>query len=89
YAVYMVLKSVHNTVIEGFWCWLRGKMGLNLKEFITCGERDRVFDSNVAFHVPLFYWIFVPIIQEQLDEFRAWWNNHRVRLQRDKNMPSG
>ncbi|KAF8185576.1 hypothetical protein K438DRAFT_2155443 [Mycena galopus ATCC 62051] len=89
YAVYMVLKSVHNTVIEGFWRWLRGKMGLNLKEFITRGKRDRVFDSNVAFHVPLFYWIFVPIIQEQLDEFRAWWNNHRVRLQRDKNMPSG
>jgi hypothetical protein len=51
YAVYMVLKSVHNTVIEGFWRWLRGKMGLTLKEFITCGEWDRVFDSNVAFHV--------------------------------------
>ncbi|KAJ7713315.1 hypothetical protein B0H14DRAFT_3099097 [Mycena olivaceomarginata] len=89
YAVYMVLKSVHNTAIEGFWCWLRGKMGLKLKEFITCGKQDHVFDSNVAFHVPLFHWIFVPIIQEQLDEFRAWWNNHRVCLQRDKNMPSG
>ncbi|KAJ7795901.1 hypothetical protein B0H14DRAFT_3114586 [Mycena olivaceomarginata] len=76
YAVYMVLNSVHNTVIEGFWCWLRSKMGLNLKGFITRGKQDCVFDSNVAFH-------------EQLDEFGAWWNNHRVRLQHNKNMLSG
>ncbi|KAK7058137.1 hypothetical protein R3P38DRAFT_3547593 [Favolaschia claudopus] len=89
YAVYMVLKSVHNTVIEGFWRWLRAKMGLNLKEFITRGKREHIFNPNVPLHVPLFYWIFVPIIQEQLDEFRTWWNNHRVRFQHDKNMPSG
>ncbi|KAJ7856448.1 hypothetical protein B0H14DRAFT_2578790 [Mycena olivaceomarginata] len=38
----MYTASVHNTVIEGFWCWLRGKMGLKLKEFITRGKRDRV-----------------------------------------------
>ena len=25
----MVLTSVHNTVIEGFWRWLKTKMGLN------------------------------------------------------------
>ncbi|KAJ7886271.1 hypothetical protein B0H13DRAFT_2535228, partial [Mycena leptocephala] len=37
----------------------------------------------------LFYWFFVPLIQHELDEFREWWNVHRVRLQADKNMPSG
>ncbi|KAJ6505427.1 hypothetical protein C8R45DRAFT_923707 [Mycena sanguinolenta] len=46
-------------------------------------------NRNVGFHVPLFYWIFVPLIQHDLDEFRAWWNSHRVRLQPDKNMLSG
>ncbi|KAJ6460794.1 hypothetical protein C8R47DRAFT_1242082 [Mycena vitilis] len=89
YAVYMVLKSVHNTVIEGFWRWLKTKMGLNLKAIIMQGKQDRIFDSNVAFHVPLFYWIFVPLIQHELDEFREWWNIHRVRTQSDKHMPSG
>ncbi|KAJ7081539.1 hypothetical protein C8R43DRAFT_965583 [Mycena crocata] len=88
YAVYMVLKSVHNTIIEGFWRWLKTKMGLNLKAVIIRGKQEQIFDSNVAFHIPLFYWIFVPLIQHELDEFRAWWNHHRVRLQRDKNMPS-
>ncbi|KAJ6556997.1 hypothetical protein DFH09DRAFT_1084343 [Mycena vulgaris] len=89
FAAYMVLKSVHNTVIEGFWRWLKTKMGLNLKAIIIRGKQERIFDSNVAFHIPLFYWIFVPLIQHELDEFREWWNQHRVRLQRDKNMPSG
>jgi hypothetical protein len=37
----------------------------------------------------LFYWIFVPLVQAELDEFRTWWNQHRVRHQPDKNMPSG
>ncbi|KAJ7711841.1 hypothetical protein B0H16DRAFT_1667713 [Mycena metata] len=89
YAVYMVLKSVHNTVIEGFWRWLRVKMGLNLKLIILRGKENHIFDSNVAFHVPLFYWIFVPVIQHELDEFWHRWNTHRIRVQPDKNMPSG
>ncbi|KAK6988460.1 hypothetical protein R3P38DRAFT_2474377, partial [Favolaschia claudopus] len=37
----------------------------------------------------LFYWIFVPLLQAKLDEFRLWWNHHRVRVQIEKNMPSG
>jgi hypothetical protein len=37
----------------------------------------------------LFYWVFVSLIQIELDEFRIWWNQHRVRFQADKNMPSG
>ncbi|KAJ7137293.1 hypothetical protein C8R46DRAFT_1322229 [Mycena filopes] len=72
FALFMVLKSVHNTVIEGFWRWLRVKMGLNLKLIILRGKQDRIFDSNVPFHPALFYWIFVPLIQQELDEFREW-----------------
>lgn len=37
----------------------------------------------------LFYWIFVPIVQTSLDEFREYWNQHRVRNQEFKYMPSG
>ncbi|KAJ7898865.1 hypothetical protein B0H14DRAFT_2331955, partial [Mycena olivaceomarginata] len=70
YTAYMVLKSVHNTVIEGFWRWLKTKMDLNLKAIIIRSKQEHIFDSNVAFHVPLFYWLFVPLIQHELDEFR-------------------
>ena len=37
----------------------------------------------------LFNWIFPPLVQAELDEFCLWWNQHRVRHQADKNMPSG
>ncbi|KAJ6598223.1 hypothetical protein DFH09DRAFT_1071261 [Mycena vulgaris] len=44
FAAYMVLKSVHNTVIEGFWRWLKTKMEAiaELREYLTeeVGSRE-------------------------------------------------
>jgi hypothetical protein len=37
----------------------------------------------------LFYWIFAPLMQIELDNFAEWWNHHRVRHQHEKIMPSG
>ncbi|KAJ7733568.1 hypothetical protein DFH07DRAFT_870974 [Mycena maculata] len=88
YLICRIIKSVHNTIIEGFWRWLKEKMGPNLKAVILVGKDQRIFSANVDFHLPLFYWIFVPLLQAKLDEFRLWWNQHRVRMQKDKNMPS-
>ncbi|KAJ7197183.1 hypothetical protein GGX14DRAFT_668406 [Mycena pura] len=82
-----------------------GKKGLNLKAIVFIGKQEHIFNKNVAFHMwvlsfccilylilthgPLFYWIFVPLLQAELDEFCTWWNHHRVRTQKDKTMPSG
>ncbi|KAK6984658.1 hypothetical protein R3P38DRAFT_3103542 [Favolaschia claudopus] len=89
YPVCRLIKSVHNTIIEAFWRWLKDKLGRNLKEFILIGKRERIFSPDIDFHVSLFYWIFIPLLQAKLDEFRLWWNHHRVRVQIEKNMPSG
>ncbi|KAK7006611.1 hypothetical protein R3P38DRAFT_3325952 [Favolaschia claudopus] len=89
YPVCRLIKSVHNTIIEAFRHWLKDKLGRNLKEFILIGKRERIFSPDVHFHVSLFYWIFVPLLQAKLDEFRLWCNHHRVRVQIEKNMPSG
>ncbi|KAJ7266195.1 hypothetical protein C8J57DRAFT_1511128 [Mycena rebaudengoi] len=56
---------------------------------ILIGKVERIFSPNIELHLSLFYWIFVPLLQAQLDEFRLWWNHHRVHSQKDKNMPSG
>lgn len=37
----------------------------------------------------LFYWIFVPLVQRELDESKLYWNNHKIRRQKNKQMPSG
>jgi len=44
------LKSVHNTVIEAFWRWLREKKGDELKIKVTRGERDHIFNINAQNH---------------------------------------
>ncbi|KAJ6538251.1 hypothetical protein DFH09DRAFT_1399594 [Mycena vulgaris] len=96
YPVCRLIKSVHNTIIEGFWRWFKEKKGLNLKTVILVGKQERIFSPIVEFHL----WVqlfcstvvlldFVPLLQAELDEFRRFWNHHRVRSQPEKNMPSG
>ncbi|KAJ7617958.1 hypothetical protein FB45DRAFT_872402 [Roridomyces roridus] len=89
YPFHVLIKSVHNTVIEGFWRHLKEKLGLNLKDYLLRGRAEHLFNPHDPLHEPLFYWIFSPLIQRELDDFADWWNNHRVRHQHDKIMPSG
>ncbi|KAF7311274.1 hypothetical protein MKEN_01029000 [Mycena kentingensis (nom. inval.)] len=86
---HVLIKSIHNTIIEGFWRHLKEKLGLNLKDFLLRGKHEHLFNPHNPNHEPLFYWIFAPLMQQALDEFCDWWNNHRVRHQHDKIMPSG
>ncbi|KAJ7825218.1 hypothetical protein B0H14DRAFT_3727011, partial [Mycena olivaceomarginata] len=37
----------------------------------------------------VFYWLWVPIIQDGLDTYRAYWNNHKIRKSAMKINPSG
>ncbi|KAJ7815890.1 hypothetical protein B0H14DRAFT_3111783 [Mycena olivaceomarginata] len=89
YPFHVLIKSVHNTVIEGFWRQFKEKTGLNLKDFMLHGKEQHLFNPHDAMHEPLFYWVFAPLIQQALDDFVDWWNHHRVRHQHDKIMPSG
>ncbi|KAF9440549.1 hypothetical protein P691DRAFT_793250 [Macrolepiota fuliginosa MF-IS2] len=84
----LTLKSTHNTVIEGLWHWLRDKTGFNLKDVILRGKHEFIFCAHIQWHHDLFYWIFVPLIQQELDKFVMYWNNHKIRKQKDKMMPS-
>ncbi|KAJ7877573.1 hypothetical protein B0H14DRAFT_2342283, partial [Mycena olivaceomarginata] len=89
YPPHASVKSVHNTIIEAFWRWLHQKLGFNLKDHILRGKTEHIFNSAVGFHKDLFNWIFPPLVQAELDEFRTYWNQHRIRSQAEKNMPSG
>lgn len=46
----MALKSVHNTTIEGFWRWLREKIGYDIKAHILRGQEDHYFDVATPWH---------------------------------------
>lgn len=81
------LSSFKNTPQEGAWHWLRNFDGYNLHAAITA-ERDR-FNGTDALQSCLFYWIWVPVVQQALDQFVQYWNTHRIRFQREKANPSG
>ncbi|KAJ7196270.1 hypothetical protein GGX14DRAFT_575083 [Mycena pura] len=89
YPAAIFLKSVHNTIIEAFWRWLHEKWGLNMREHILRGKSERIYVAQVPFHRDLFNWIFPPLLQAQLDDFRTYWNQHTIRPQPEKDMPSG
>ncbi|KAF6744660.1 hypothetical protein DFP72DRAFT_825334 [Ephemerocybe angulata] len=89
YPTAVALKSVHNTVIESLWRWVHRKTGKNLKDVIAQGQIQHIFQPHQGFHSYLFYWIFVPLIEDALDKFKTYWNHHRVRIQHDKHNPSG
>lgn len=44
------MKSVHNTVIEGFWRWLREKAGGSMKVHLLRGKDEHIFNPNLPFH---------------------------------------
>ncbi|KAF4600764.1 hypothetical protein EYR38_005409 [Pleurotus pulmonarius] len=89
YPPLVVLKSVHNTVIEGFWHWLREKMGFSLREHLLRGKSEHRFSPSSVLHHHLFNWIFPSLVQSALDDFCFWWNHHQIRQQPEKDMPSG
>ena len=37
----------------------------------------------------VFNWLWPPLLQERLNEYREYWNNHTVRRQKEKDLPSG
>ncbi|KAF9450494.1 hypothetical protein P691DRAFT_846664 [Macrolepiota fuliginosa MF-IS2] len=85
---FVTIPSTQNTVIKSLWWWLGKKTGFNLKDTILIGKHEHYFHAHDPMHHNLFYWIFIPLIQEELNWFHDYWNNHRIRKQAHKTIPS-
>ncbi len=46
----VVLPSVHNTIIESLWRWLREQVGFNLKDAILRGKSEYIFHAHIPGH---------------------------------------
>ncbi|KAJ7078212.1 hypothetical protein C8R44DRAFT_896026 [Mycena epipterygia] len=42
-----------------------------------------------SFWSAVFYWLWTPIIQQGLDTYRAYWNNHTIKKSKKKKNPAG
>lgn len=81
------LSSTKNTPIESGWRSLREYSGFSLAEAITSGAAG--FNAQCQLQRCLFYWIWPPIVQAQVDDFVQYWNHHRIPRNKKKYNPSG
>ncbi|KAJ7909608.1 hypothetical protein B0H13DRAFT_2233040 [Mycena leptocephala] len=82
-------SSTNNTPIEGLWRWLRDGDGHSTKTVLQEGAATGIFFPNDEIHRQTFYWLWVPLIQHGLDEFREYWNNHTLQKSKGKRNASG
>ncbi|KAJ7243316.1 hypothetical protein C8J57DRAFT_1525776 [Mycena rebaudengoi] len=47
---HVMIKSIHNTVIEGFWRQFKEKSGLNIKDFLLRGKEEHLFNPHDPLH---------------------------------------
>ncbi|KAF8144945.1 hypothetical protein K438DRAFT_1910892 [Mycena galopus ATCC 62051] len=86
---FVALKSTDNIPIESSWHLFTNYVGLDFKEIILLGKSQSYFNPAFPLHIDLFNWLWPKIVQYSLDDFVDHWNNHKIRTQRNKALPSG
>ncbi|KAF9047219.1 hypothetical protein BDP27DRAFT_1243497 [Rhodocollybia butyracea] len=81
------LQSIHNITIERGWLRLRLDWGENVKIFWDAGSG--IYNASDPQHDSLVRWLWPTLIQAELDGLKDRFNNHRVRKDRGKYLPSG
>ncbi|KAJ7700669.1 hypothetical protein B0H17DRAFT_856842, partial [Mycena rosella] len=86
---WMFLPSPRNITVESGWRTLFYTWGINILEFFEPGVIDGFFEPGNIIHEQTSNWIWFPVIQRSLDAFCDQQNNHRIRKQSGKSLPSG
>lgn len=77
-------RSVHNQPIERLWRDVCSQVIQHFYHlFYTFGEEEILDPENDIQRYSL-QKVYLPVIQERLDCFRAAWNNHRLRTERNR-----
>lgn len=102
---FVALPSTDNIPIESSWHLFTNHSGCDIKQILRLGKSLNYFNPGSSHHVyvllsargeqysllssDLFNWLWPKIVQLSLDDFVDYWNNHKIRTQRSKILPSG
>ncbi|KAJ6628587.1 hypothetical protein B0H10DRAFT_1777826, partial [Mycena sp. CBHHK59/15] len=75
-------SSTKNTPIESSWHWLQDGDGHSMKMVLQQGANMGFFLLHDEIQCQTFYWLWVPLVQEGLDTFCKYWNNHKLQKSR-------
>ena len=77
-------RSVHNQRIERLWRDLYTGCICFFYTFFYFLEDISLLDPDDLLHIYALHFVFLPLIQKQLDTFRAGWAHHPLRTERNK-----
>lgn len=81
--------STRNQRIEAWWSILRKTRFSWWIDYFKDWCETGSFDASISYHVEVIRFCFIGLIQTELDEVKAMWNNHRIRPVRNSECPSG
>ena len=79
------LRSVHNVHIERLWVDEMAQVGATWLEFFTALELWYGLDINNVHHIWLVYYLFLSLINQQLQFFAKIWNQHKLQIKNGPN----
>jgi len=81
--------STHNIVIERGWRHFLNERGREIEGILTASGQHNAFNRNIPKHQAALESTIFPLVQKQLTEYITTNNYAYVRLQKNKNLPSG
>ena len=82
-------SSVNNITIERFWRQVNDFIGAYFKPQLQELAASGHYDSSEELDRKVLAYLYVPIIQNEVDNFIYQYNSHRIRLQKGVQLPTG
>lgn len=77
-------RSVHNQRIERLWVDVGTHVSYKFKDIFELLEMKDDLDPENEIHLLALHHIFLPRINETLDQFKLAWNNHSLRTEKNQ-----
>ena len=82
-------SSVYNITIERFWRKVNEFIGTFFKPQLEKLTTDNNYDSAEELDRTILAYLYIPVIQKEIDKFIYEYNSHRIRVQKGVKLPTG